>query len=283
MPITITGVVGLGGSPPTSLLVSGTVETCERVEVVTSCSAAPVTVEIATGGLNTWNVVLPNDKQCPCGATVDVSARCTLGAPDATKGRFTIVCSSQASCFDNPDEIFGSDTCVTSLSKNARGKMALQESTRHVCERTDCVTLRTHAVLKVTLTGNAACDGALAKLLKGSLTVQTLATAYEKDGLGRGVHAGDFHWVAAGIEIEGRMSGITNAGLVRATPFKPFEKCRAEGILVGRLCGRVVKTTNRELRRAQIVATYRLKTTSTPRGANGAVVGTIEGVVITPC
>lgn len=285
MPITITAVTGLGGSPPTSLLVSGTVETCERVVVETSCSAAPVTVDIPTGGLNTWNAVLPNDKQCPCGATVDVRATCTSGANDTAKGTFTINCTSQGACFDNPDDILGSDTCIATLSKDVRGKTSLESSTRHTCATSRCVTLRTHGALKVALASNATCDGALAKLLSGSLAIRTLATAYEKDGLGRGVHAGDFRWITTNHdEIDGRISGITNGGLVRAAPFNPaIEKCISEGILVGRLCGRVVKSENPKLAQAQILATYRLHTTATRKGESGAVIGTIEGVVITPC
>jgi hypothetical protein len=133
--------------------------------------------------------------------------------------------------------------------------------------------------------GNAPCDGPIAGLLGGSLVIKTLATAYEKDGRGRGVHAGDFRWVTLKKdEIDGTISGITNGGLVRAAPFAPgAEKCVSEGILYGRLCGRVVKTLNNELAQAQIVATYRLKTTATAKGESGAVVGTLEGVLITPC
>jgi hypothetical protein len=285
MPITITGVTGLGGSPPTSLLVSGTVDTCESVDVTTSCSAAPVTVPIPTGGPNTWNAVLPNDKQCPCGATVDVTATCTIGKKDSAKGTFTIVCAPAASCFDNPDDILTADVCVTSLSKDVHGETALQSSTRHVCKKSGCVTLRTQGVLKVALTGNAPCDHGIAQELSGSLAIPKFATAYEKDGRGRGVHAGDFKWVSQKKdEIVGRISGITNAGLVREKPFTPgFEKCVSEGILVGRLCGRVVRSPNPELVGAQIVATYRLHTTATPKGESGAIVGTLEGVVVTPC
>jgi hypothetical protein len=285
MPISITAVMGVGGSPPTSLLVSGIVTTCERVEVTTSCSAAPVTVDIATGGPNAWNAVLPNDKKCPCGATIEVSATCTIGAHDTASGTFTIVCAAPGSCFDNPDDVLGSDTCVATLSKDVRGKTTLQSSKRHVCEKDDCVTLRTRGVLKVALASHAPCDGPLAKILSGSLSIRTLATAYEKNGLGRGVHAGDFRWISAtNDEIDGRISGITNGGLVRAAPFGPgVEKCASKGILVGRLCGRVVKSENPKLAQAQIVATYRLHMTQTAKGGSGAVLGTLEGVVITPC
>jgi len=285
MPITITGVTGLGGSPPTSLLVTGTVTTCESVEVTTSCSASPVKVAIPTGGPNVWSAVLPNDKQCPCGAKVDVTATCTSGAKDTAKSTFTIVCSTPGTCFDNPDDILGSDTCVTSLSKDAKGETALQKSTKHTCKKTDCVTLRTQGTLKVKLTGNAPCDHGIAGEFSGTLAVKVLATAYEKDGRGRGVHAGDFEWLTLKQDVvQGRISGITNAGLVRTPPFTPgYEKCVSEGILVGRLCGRVAKSPNPQLVGAQVLATYRLHTTSTPKGESGPVVGTLEGVVVTPC
>ena len=286
MPISITGVTGLGGSPPTSLLVSGTVTTCESVVVTTSCSAKPVTVAIPSGGPNTWNAVLPNDKQCPCGATVEVTATCAIGKKDSDKGTFTIVCEALGSCFDTPDDVYGSDTCVTSLSKDVHGETALQTSTKHLCAQSGCVTLRTHGVLKLALTNNAPCDHGLAGELAGSLAVPILATAYEKDGRGRGVHAGNFTWVTAKKdEIDGTISGITNAGLFRPAPFPAgTEKCVSEGILVGRLCGVVVKTLNPELNGAQVVATYRFHTPTTAKGEIGpAVVGTLEGVLITPC
>ena len=86
-------------------------------------------------------------------------------------------------------------------------------------------------------------------------------------------------------EIDGSISGITNAGLFRPAPFPAGpEKCVDEGILTGRLCGVVVKTLNPELNGAQVVATYRLHTVATPKGEIGpAIVGTLEGVLIIPC
>ena len=187
-------------------------------------------------------------------------------------------------CFDDPNEIIASDTCITSLSKDVRGSTELRSSEEHKCERSGCVSLRTRGALNVALMSNAPCDEPLAQLLSGQLTVQSLATAYEKDGLGRGVHAGDFKWVtAAGDEIDGRLSGTTNAGLVREKPFKALEKCVSAGILVGRLCGSVVKSENPKLAKARVVATYRLQTTPTKKGESGKVVGTLEGAVITPC
>jgi hypothetical protein len=188
-------------------------------------------------------------------------------------------------CFDDPKEILSSEVCVSSLSKDAHGETSLRSSSPHECKEARCVTLRTSAALKLVLTSNSPCDGLLGQDLSGNLSVDVLATAYEKDGLGRGVHAGDFLWTTAkGVGIQGRMSGITNAGLVRAKPFAPnVEKCISEGILVGRFCGQVTRTENPKLRGARIVATYRLKTTASPKGETGTVVGTVEGVVVTPC
>ena len=285
MPISITGVTGLGGSPPTQLLVSGTVTTCEEVVVWTPCSIAKVTVKIPTGSPNAWTAILANDKGCPCGTPIEVTATCVIGAHDTAAGTFTIECAPPGSCFDDPQEILSSDTCVATLSKDLNGKTALQSSTKHVCAKTGCVTLRTQGELKLTVAGHAPCDAGLAGSLTGSLVIKTLATAYQKNGLGRGVHAGDFRWVTLKKdEIDGTISGITNGGLVRTAPFGPgVEKCVSEGILYGRLCGRVVKTFNPELEQAQIVATYRLKTAATAKGESGAVVGTLEGVLITPC
>ena len=188
-------------------------------------------------------------------------------------------------CFDDPKDVLGSDTCIASLSKDVRGETVLQSSTRHVCKKTECLSLRTSALLKAEIMSNVPCDGPLAQLLSGSITVRVFTTAYEKDGLGRGVHAGDFQWISSkGDEIDGRMSGITNAGLVRAKPFAlAVEKCVSEGILVGRLCGRVVKSKNANLKDAQVLATYRFRTTATDKGESGPLIGTLEGVVVTPC
>jgi hypothetical protein len=188
-------------------------------------------------------------------------------------------------CFDDPQQILSSEVCVSSLSKDALGQTDLRSSNSRDCRDVRCLTLRTSAILRLALTSNAPCDDSLAQDLSGNLTIETFATAYAKDGLGRGVHAGDFVWTtAAGTVLQGRMSGITNAGLVRAKPFAPnIEKCISEGILVGRLCGQVTKTQSSKLKEARVVATYRLQTTAAAKGENGKVVGTVEGVVITLC
>ena len=171
-------------------------------------------------------------------------------------------------------------------SKDARGETKLRLPGKTLrCKETQCVTLRTTAILQLVLDSNAPCDEALGQELSGRFEVDDPATAYEKDGLGRGVHAGNFVWTSTkGVVVQGKMSGITNAGLVRAKPFAPgVEKCVSEGILVGRLCGQVVKTEDPKLRGASVVATYRLKAIASPTGENGQAFGTIEGVVVVPC
>jgi hypothetical protein len=111
--------------------------------------------------------------------------------------------------------------------------------------------------------------------------VKKLATAYETDGLGRGFHAGDFVWIGQHVKIEGRMSGTTNAGILRPPVFDGnCEACSARGIMIGRLCGEVVGAAG-PLDGAQVIAVYRFKVgRPTRKGAIGSVVGTIEGVIV---
>jgi hypothetical protein len=188
-------------------------------------------------------------------------------------------------CFDDPELILNAQVCVTSLSKDARGETKVRTDKVMRCKETPCVTLRTSAILQLVVDTHAPCDEVLGQELSGKFEVADLATAYEKDGLGRGVHAGNFVWTSTkGVVVQGKMSGITNAGLVRAKPFAPgVEKCLSKGILVGRICGKVVKTEDPKLRAANVVATYRFKTPASPKGENGPVVGTIEGVLVVPC
>jgi hypothetical protein len=142
------------------------------------------------------------------------------------------------------------------------------------------------SVLKLELRSDKPCDSELGLQLNGELVVERLATAYDTDGLHRGVHAGDFVWLGQQFEITGRMSGITNAGILRARVFTPAcEKCLAPGVMIGRLCGEVVKTHDPELKGARLVAVYRLLA-ARPRktGVQGpSIRGTIEGVIVTKC
>jgi hypothetical protein len=69
MPVTITLVRGVGGSPPPGIHVEGTKTGCEQVMVTTSCSDHQPVLDP-----DTWSVVIPNDRPCPCGSAVTVTA-----------------------------------------------------------------------------------------------------------------------------------------------------------------------------------------------------------------
>ena len=86
------------------------------------------------------------------------------------------------------------------------------------------------------------CDSEPAKALDGPLVIERLTTIFE-DGepRGRGVHAGDFAWRGS-VYIEGRIQGITNAGITRAPQRTACEECRNPGVMIGRLCGRGVRS-----------------------------------------
>ena len=129
------------------------------------------------------------------------------------------------------------------------------------------------------------CLDSISKNVKGAVkVVGKLATAYENDGLQRGVHAGDFVWTGQHVQIKGRMSGITNAGILRAPVFKPAcEECSTPGVMIGRLCGQVVGSAGTGLNGAQVMAVYRLLTKPTKTGASGPLTGTLEGVIVGPC
>jgi hypothetical protein len=190
-----------------------------------------------------------------------------------------------ATCFDDPRTIFESRFCLDAISKNVKGTVKVVKELQVVCETEKCVTFRTLSALKVATTTNKPCDSKLAlRLDGGSLVVDDLATAYENDGLQRGIHAGDFVWTGQHVQIKGRMSGITNAGILRAPLFKPAcEACSAPGIMIGRLCGQVVGSAGAGLDGAQVMAVYRIlggKPSKT--GANGPATGTIEGVIVGP-
>jgi len=62
------------------------------------------------------------------------------------------------------------------------------------------------------------------------------------------------------------------------------EKCSDLGIMEGRLCGQVVEPGhNPALRACQVVAAYRIKFDPGLDGGQGAIVGTLEAVLVCPC
>jgi len=188
-----------------------------------------------------------------------------------------------ATCFDDPGDVVHDGFCLDAISKNVKGTVSIAAISRRQVQPDGCQTWRTMGPLKLTTSTHEPCDSELSlrRLDKGSFVVERLATAYEIDGLRRGFHAGDFKWSGRHVTIEGRMSGITNAGILRAPVFEgDCEECASRGIMIGRLCGEVVGSAG-ELDGAKVVAVYRFKAgRPTKRGASGSVVGTIEGVIV---
>lgn len=91
MTVSITSVKGLGGNPPTSISVTGTATNCERVRVKCSCWATDQVAPVANGQ---WAATAPNSGNCACGATVEVTAFCDLGAPSEDKLTIAIDCGN---------------------------------------------------------------------------------------------------------------------------------------------------------------------------------------------
>lgn len=191
-----------------------------------------------------------------------------------------------STCFDEPGLIFDSNRCVDAVSKDVQGKVGVPKPLRTKCDTKKCEALHTLGPLSALATINKPCDSRISRPLDGKFIVRKLATIYDTDGLGRGVHAGDFEWTGVNGKgkIAGRMSGITNAGILRAQPFKECEECSQPGIMIGRLCGVFVEPHTARLKGAQFVAVYRFEVGKvTKDGASGPVKGTIEGAIIELC
>ena len=185
-------------------------------------------------------------------------------------------------CFDDPTGILEKAFCVSAVSKNLRGEMKRSSSKEQKCATPSCKTLRTLHGLKVEVTPTT-CDSQVAAALNGSLGSK-ISTAFDTDGNHRGFHAGDFTWTGAGgLKITGRMSGVTNEGSHRL-PIKDCQKCGDKGIMEGRLCGQIVDGGQTpKLKGCQVTAAYRIKFDPSITGGDGAVIGTLEGVLICNC
>ena len=184
-------------------------------------------------------------------------------------------------CFDDPAAILEKAFCVTKVSKDLRGELKLNSSKRQKCSEPECRTLRTAHTLKVKIV-KTICDSKPANVLDGTLGAK-FSTAFDTDGNQRGFHSGEFTWTGAGgLTVTGRMSGITNSGTHRK-PIKDCQTCRDRGIMEGKLCGEVVKAGDSKLKGCQVIAAYRIKFDPSERGGSGAVVGTIEGVIVCFC
>jgi hypothetical protein len=184
-------------------------------------------------------------------------------------------------CLDDPKAILEKAFCVTHVSKDVKGDLGLTSMKDQKCKDPVCQTRRVAHTLKVDVV-RTRCDSGQSKFLDGSLTAK-LSTAFDTDGMHRGFHSGDFTWSGVGgLKITGRMSGITNTGTHRR-PIKDCQKCNDTGILEGRLCGEVVQPGDSKLKGCQVMAAYRIKFDPTEKGGSGAVVGTIDGVIVCFC
>jgi len=186
-------------------------------------------------------------------------------------------------CFDDPAGILEKPFCVSAVSKDLKGELQPTSNKAQKCVEPKCQTLRTVHSLKVEVVPTN-CDSPAAKPLNGTLGVKRLCTAFDTDGNHRGFHAGDFTWVGAGgLKIEGRMSGVTNEGSHRL-PIKDCQTCKDIGIMEGRLCGQVIDGGQTpKLKGCQVIAAYRIKFDPSKTGGKGAVVGTLEGVLVCFC
>jgi hypothetical protein len=173
--------------------------------------------------------------------------------------------------------------CLNELSKNAEGQLSKPEGQQHVCPQDDCRTLTTDQDLELTLRSHD-CDSEVGRLFDGRLRSLDLVTVYvDGDGNRRGMHTATFSWRCQAGLVQGTLSGLTNEGTHRAPAFDECQKCNETGVMEGRLCGRLVRTTEPRLSGAEVVAAYRLRFDSSREGAIGGVRGTLEGLVVQPC
>jgi len=187
-------------------------------------------------------------------------------------------------CLDDPITVFTKEWCVSAVSKDASGDLHLSDSKSHQCHTPSCRTLKTVHNLKVQIVAHAPCDSHVSALLNGTLVVERLVTVFDQDGMHRGLHAGDFVWAgAAGVQVTGRLSGVTNVGTHRLPGFTDCQKCDARGVMEGRLCGRIQSPNHPELNGCQVTAAYRIRFDPSATGGQGAVRATVEGVILCPC
>ena len=188
-----------------------------------------------------------------------------------------------AQCLDDPGTILEKNSCLNAISKNMEGEFKLTNATDHTCRSPECRTLKTVHKLVMAPHENKPCDSKLAAPLAGKITVARLVTAFIGTEKGRGFHAGDFDWVAPGVRVQGRMSGVTNAGTHRAPVFKECQRCDDIGVMEGRLCGQVVESHDAHLNQCQIVAAYRIKFEPAPGGNMKFQGATLEGIISCLC
>jgi hypothetical protein len=187
-------------------------------------------------------------------------------------------------CLDDPATILQKDWCLSALSKDLTGLLKLADSKPHQCHTPPCKTLKVVHQLDLKAVGHAPCDSPPSKLVDGNIAIARLVTVFDQDGSHRGFHAGDFVWQGVpGLQVVGRISGVTNVGTHRAPAFTDCQKCDDKGVMEGRLCGQIASTSHAALNGCQVVAAYRIKFDPGGTGGQGAVRGTLEGVIICSC
>lgn len=186
-------------------------------------------------------------------------------------------------CPDDPPALLSQPICLSALSKDLRGSLKLNVSDPHKCAHPECETLKTGHGLAVKVLAHPPCDSEIGGVLNGTITVDRLITAFEKDGLQRGLHAGDFVWLGSGALVHGRMSGMTNVGTHREPAFEKCQTCDTRGVLEGRLCGEIVQAKNPALKGCQVLGVYRIRFKPSKKGGTGSVLGTFEGTIVCPC
>ncbi|MFF0014125.1 hypothetical protein [Streptomyces sp. NPDC005374] len=186
-------------------------------------------------------------------------------------------------CKGGPGELSGVVLCLDELSKNGRGDLRLLTDERKECRTLDCVSLTTEHLLLLELTSHT-CDSPPAARLDGRFVVRDLTTVFAGGtGERRGMHTGQFDWKVPSGVLRGALSGMTNVGTHRDPVFGPAQQCDERGVLEGRLCGRVLRTSDPELAGARVFGVYRIRFDAGSGGGQGAVSGTVEGVVVREC
>ncbi len=183
---------------------------------------------------------------------------------------------------ENPAALWEAKFCLDSVSKDGEGKLAIKDKQEQKCED-GCVTLRVRHVLEAKLTAHDCDSERSKKFLNGTFMVR-LTSAFLTNGGNRGLHAGEFSWMGAGVVIRGTLSGVTNLGTHRAPAFQPAcQKCGDRGVMEGQLCGQVVEAKDPSMMGCEVKAAYRIRFQPTKAGGQGGVRLVIEGMLVCPC
>jgi len=193
------------------------------------------------------------------------------------------VSTNQWTSPDVPSVLWEANVCLSPLSKDLDGVMNPQDRRPHICHEPGCETLTTTHSLGVYAKAHPPCDDLQwGPVFDGPINVPKLVTIFDKDDMGRGLHAGDFTWSVAGLQVAGRISGMTNVGTHREPAFFPScQSCDDTLVMEGRLCGSVVSTQDPRLKNSQVFGVYRIRFYSVANSSD--VKGTFEGVFLRPC